>query len=209
MKSARNIKLLVIFLAVFVVWVVLAPFLAERLVVERKLERADAILVLGGSSTYIERTLKAAEIFKQGVAPKILLTDDGLQGGWDRLEKRNLFFAESARRELINQGVPENAIEILPSIVESTHDEAVLLDKTAKDEGFKSILIITSPYHTRRALSAFEKVFRDKNDAVELGIESPEAGFQSPKPAFWWIYRSGWRSVAGEYLKSVYYWVFY
>jgi len=208
-KISRKIKIVIALLLIFLVWIFLAPFLAKRLIIEKPLERADAILVLSGSSVYLERMQEAAALFKKGIAPKILLTDDGLKSGWNRKEQRNPFFAERARWELVNQGVPEDAIEILPTVVKTTHDEAVLLEKTAKERGLKSILLVTSAYHTRRALWTFEKVLRDNNNSIEIGIEPAPAGIQTLPPDYWWLSAGGWQFVAGEYLKTVYYWVYY
>ncbi|MGC2238034.1 MAG: YdcF family protein [Pyrinomonadaceae bacterium] len=207
--SRKGFKFLCASLLLFIVWIFLAPFLAERLIVEKPLQRADAILVLGGSSTYLERTSKAAEVYKKGVAPKIFLTDDGKKGGWNKQEQRNPFFVELARSELIKQGVAEDAIEILPGIVEGTQDEAILLEKTARERNLKSVLLVTSSYHTRRALRTFEKVLQNNNDSVEIGIESPPTGWQTSNPSYWWFSARGWNFVAGEYLKTVYYWLFY
>jgi uncharacterized SAM-binding protein YcdF (DUF218 family) len=208
-KISRKIKIAVALCLIFVVWIFLAPFLARRLIVEKPLNRADAILVLSGSSVYLERTQEAAALFKKGIAPKILLTDDGLKSGWNRKEQRNPFFAERAHWELVNQGVPEDAIEILPAVVKTTHDEAILLEKTAKERGFKSILLVTSAYHTRRALWTFEKVLRDNNNSIEIGIEPAPVGMQTLPPDYWWLAAGGWKFVAGEYLKTIYYWVYY
>jgi uncharacterized SAM-binding protein YcdF (DUF218 family) len=206
-KFSRSLKASVIFLILLVAWFFVAPFLAESLIVEKPLERADAIFILSGSSTYLERTQKAAEIFKAGTAPKIFLTDDGSQGGWDRQERRNPFFAERARWELIKQGVPEDAIETLPGVVEGTQDEAILAEKTLRERNLKSILLVTSPYHTRRTLSTFETLLH--KNGVEIGIASPPTGVQSPSPNYWWLSANGWKFVAGEYLKIAYYWLFY
>lgn len=192
-----------------VIWIFLAPFLAEALIVEKPLERADAIFVLGGGSVYLERTRKAAELYKNGRAAKIFLTNDGSQGGWNQALQRNPFFFEFAQWELVKQGVAPEAIEILPVIVESTHDEAVLLAKIVKEQNLKSVLLVTSGYHTRRTLWTFEKVFRDNNDSTQIGIESPPAGWQTPTPYYWWLSPRGWNFVAGEYLKIIYYWLFY
>jgi len=68
-------------LAILSVWAFLAPFLAENLIVEKPLEHADVIFVLAGSSAYIERTRKAALIYKRGVAQKVVLTNDGEAAG--------------------------------------------------------------------------------------------------------------------------------
>lgn len=192
-----------------IIWFVFAWLAAENLIVVKPLEKSDAILVLGGSSTFIERTDKAAEIFQAGKSPKIFLTNDGLRGGWSRKDQRNPFYWELAQRQLTKQGVSAEAIEVLPETVEGTRDEAILLVKTAKERNLNSILLITSGYHSRRTLWVFEKTAAEHNANVEFGIESPPVGQQTPHTTIWWLGPRGWRDVAGEYLKFVYYWLFY
>ncbi len=208
-KRCRVFKILIFLSISFVVWIVIAPFLAEFLIVEKPLEKADAILILGGSSVYIERTQKAAMLFKQGVAPKILLTDDGGRSGWSRVEERNPPFVDLAKKELIAQGVPLEAIEVLKPKVSGTIYEVEVLQKEAKEKDLSSVLIITSAYHTRRSLWIFEKVFAENNIQTEIGIESAMTGHQTPPPFTWWLSPRGWNLVAGEYVKTAYYWVYY
>lgn len=210
MKCARKrFKIFAVLLACFVGWPVAAPFLAERLIVEKPLARADAILVLGGSATYVERTRKAAELYRNGVAPKIYLTDDGGRGGWSPAEQTNLKFVEMARRRLISEGVPAENIEILDrAVVSGTIDEARLFAEIATAGNLKSVLLVTSAYHTGRALWTFEKVSAG-GPRLEVGIESPPPGIQTPPPNFWWLSPAGWQMVAGEYIKIAYYRAFY
>lgn len=188
-------------------WLVAAPYLAERLISEKPLEHADVIFVLGGSSVYLERTRRAATEYKRGVAPKILLTDDGERTGWSRLEKRNIPYVELAQRNLIAEGVPAKAVEIVKPDGSGTIYEAQMLREKARAENWKSVLIVTSAYHTRRALWTFERVLADEN--VRIGIVAPPPGEQTPPPAFWWLMPQGWNFVAGEYVKSFYYWAYY
>ena len=206
-KIGHGFKIIVSILVLFCAWLFIAPFLAERLIIEKKLERADVILVLGGSATYIERTQKAAELFKQGVAPKILLSDEGTRGGWNRVEKRNIPFVEMAQRSLVEQGVPPESIEILQPQVAGTIYEAENLQKKIEDSNLKSVLLVTSAYHTRRTLWIFQKILAEKN--VEVGIEHPPTGEQTPPPFYWWLKINGWELVAGEYVKTLGYWIFY
>ena len=212
MKKAKNEKglsrrrILSAVILLFLAWLFLAPFLAERLIVEKTLERADAILVLGGSATFVERTQKAAELYRKGVSAKILLTDDGGQAGWSRAEQRNPKFVELARKSLIEQGVPADAIEIIEPPVAGTIDEARAFSETSKTENLKSVLLVTSAYHTRRARWTFTRVLANN---VEIGIESAPTGIQTPQPVYWWLSASGWNLVAGEYVKSAYYWIYY
>lgn len=206
-KRSRLFKFLVLFLGLMLAWIMLAPFLANYLIVEKPVEKADAILVLGGSAVYIERTQKAAALYKEGRAPKILLTDDGEQGGWSKQEQRNPFFVELARNNLIAAGVPAENIEILEPQVTGTIYEAQVLKKTIIEHGYKSVLLVTSAYHTRRALWTFERVLADQT--IEIGIASPPPGEQTPPPFSWWVKKEGWRLVAAEYVKSVYYRLYY
>ncbi|MDQ3179251.1 MAG: YdcF family protein [Acidobacteriota bacterium] len=208
-KPTRAFNFLIIFVFSIALWLLCTPFLAKRLVVERTLEKADVIIVLGGSSVFIERTQKAAQLFNQGVAPKIFLTNDGTKAGWSKKEQRNPPFVELAKQSLIEQDVPGEAIEILPEPVNGTFDEAELLQKKAGEKVWKSVLIVTSAYHTRRALRTFEKVFAENGTATEIGIESAPLGQQTPPPFFWWLTARGWQMVAGEYVKSLYYWAYY
>jgi uncharacterized SAM-binding protein YcdF (DUF218 family) len=201
--SASPRFLLIVFLSLFLAWILFAWFLAWNLIVEKPLERADAILILSGSSVYVERTQKAALVYKQGVAPKILLTDDGGRAGWSKSERRNPKFVEAAQNNLIAEGVPAENIEIIAVKVSGTIEEAEALRDKINQTHWKTVLIVTSAYHTRRSLWTFEKVLENEN--VQIGIVSPPTGEQTPSPFVWWLTVKGWSLVAGEYVKILYY----
>lgn len=192
-----------VILLLLVAWPPLAWVAAEALIVRSDLARADALVVLAGSSTYVERAHRAAELFHQGRAPVVVLTDDNLRGGWSAEEERNPLFVERAAAELRRQGVPAEKIEVLPGVVSSTYDEAVRLREYAGLKNFRSVLVVTSAYHSRRALWTVRRVFG--GSGVEVGLDAVEPGQQSPRPATWWLHGLGWRMVPGEYLKLIYY----
>ncbi len=206
-KFSRAFQVSISLLLLLAAWIFTAPFLAKRLIVDKPLERADAILVLAGSSVYLERTNRAAEFYQQGIAPVVVLTDDGEKGGWSRTEQRNPPFVELARKNLINQGVPVENIEIIVPNGSGTIYEARIFREKAHEMNWKSVLLVTSAYHTRRTLWTFEKESADQT--IEIGIASAPVGWQTPSPNYWWLTVRGWNSVAGEYVKSVYYWVCY
>ena len=189
------------------VWSLLAWGCAQALIVRAELAHADALAVLAGSDAYIERTQRAAQLFKAGYAPKILLTDDNLRGGWSEEHWRNLYFIERAVNELRRAGVPAEKIEILPGAVSSTYDEAVRLREYAAAHRLRSILVVTSAYHSRRALWTLRHVFQGSE--VQVGLDPATPGQQTPWPATWWFQPRGWRIVALEYPKLVYYWLRY
>jgi uncharacterized SAM-binding protein YcdF (DUF218 family) len=186
---------------VLVSWELLAWGAARLLIVEAPLEHADAIVVLSGSGAFKERAQKAAELYRSGLARKVILTNDNLQGGWSRAQQRNPFYFERSRDVLMASGVGADAIEVLFEPVAGTYDEAVLLDKYCKDHSLRSIMVVTSAYHSRRALMTFRKVL----STTQVGLVHPDTGIQTPRPVTWWLHLSGWRAVPLEYLKLVYY----
>jgi len=203
----RGPKILVVVALVFAGWVAVTPSLAAFLIVQRPLAKAEAIIVLSGSAAYKERTRKAAELYTQGVAPRIFLSDDGELSGWSRDERVNLPFVELARRELVSGSVPPDAITILPGQVSGTDQEAKALAAEIERSPLGSVVLVTSAYHSRRSLRTFDKILKGRR--VEIGIEFAPLGFASPDPKYWWLSIRGWRSVGGEYVKSAVYWAYY
>jgi len=180
---------------------------AKYLITEAPLDKADVIVVLSGSATFRERTREAARLFFEGHAPRILITNDDQQGPWSSSDQRNLFFYERSLEQLRNAGVPSQSIEVLMQPVSSTYDEAELIRNYAQQHGLRSILIVTSAYHSRRALWVFSRVFRDSG--IQIGLDAVPPGQQSPPPATWWFKLRGWQLVPNEYLKMVYYLIRY
>jgi uncharacterized SAM-binding protein YcdF (DUF218 family) len=193
-------------MALVLVWL-LSWAAAKALIVEAPLPQADAIVVMAGSAVFKERTQHAAEVFHAGRAPKIIVTNDNQQGGWSSDEQRNIPYQEMTARYLRRAGVPAEAIEIIPDPVTGTYEEAKLLRQYSEAKGYHSLLIVTSAYHTRRALWTLKRVFASSGIAV--GLDPVPPGFQAPRPATWWLHLSGWRLVPGEYVKMIYYLLFY
>jgi uncharacterized SAM-binding protein YcdF (DUF218 family) len=194
--------LTVAFLLLAAAWLV-AWTAARLLIVSIPLERADAIVVLSGSRNLTERAAKAAELFKTGKSSRIVITNDNLRGGWNPAEQRNPFFFESAKAELRGHGVPDANIIVIPQPVQSTRDEALRVRGFAEEHQLGSVLIVTSAYHSRRALLTFRQEFA--GTGVTIGIMPATTGWQTPAPRTWWLHRSGWEMVAGEYVKLAYY----
>lgn len=188
-------------------WELLAWGAALALVVTAELPQADALVVLSGSTSYVERALWAAQLFREGRAPRVLLTNDAARGGWSTAEQRNPYFVERAAEELRRAGVPAERIEVLPGTVDGTYEESVRLREYAAANGLRSLLVVTSGYHSRRALWTLRRVFA--TGGVEVGLSAAPPGPTTPRPATWWMSAGGWRVVAGEYLKFIYYWRHY
>lgn len=204
---SRGLKTIVISSALLLFWLITAPFLANRLIVEKRMDKADVIIVLSGSAAFRERTGVAARVYREGVSDKVLLSDDGMKSGWSVTQERNPRFVELTLQSLVEQGVDPDAILIMDEEVSGTIDEAIGFAEMAKKRKWNAVLIVTSAYHSRRALNTFERQLA--GTGIDVGIVSPPPGEDTPPSYTWWLSRKGWKLVAGEYLKTVYYWVFY
>ncbi len=182
----------------------LARAAAQFLIVKADLRSADAIVVLSGSSTYIERTDWAAKLFREGRAPMVILTNDRLTSGWNRAEERNPYFYELAARELRLRGVPAGKIQVVPGTASGTYEESLQIRDYATTHQLGRLLIVTSAYHSRRALWSIRRA--TLGSGIEIGIDCPPPGWQTPSAWLWWRHRWGWKVVAGEYVKMIYYW---
>ena len=198
--KTRILKIVLLLLAM---WTIVAALAARALVVSAPLVSADAIVVLSGSSAYVERTQKAAQLYRDGRASLVLLTDDHQRGGWSSAEQRNPFFVERATDELIKAGVPQDRIRIVPGVAETTRDEALILKEYVVNGGFRSVLVVTSSYHSRRALRTVQQAFA--NTGTTVGLEPATTSV----PLLWWLRPQGWRTVGVEFVKLVYYWFKY
>ena len=176
---------------------------AKFLITESPLDKADAIVILGGSATYKERAHEAARLLHQGRSQLILITNDNMRGPWSSAEQRNLYYYERSFDELRNAGIAAQNIEVVMDPVASTYEEAQVIRDYAQQHGLKAILIVTSAYHSRRALWVFSRVFRDTG--IRIGLVTARPGEESPPPATWWLSARGWRLVPTEYVKMVYY----
>ncbi|HKR61728.1 MAG TPA: ElyC/SanA/YdcF family protein, partial [Pyrinomonadaceae bacterium] len=202
-RGAGRSRLLRLGLVVLAAWSLLAWGSASALITKADLAKADVIVVLANPSAFVERTRHAADLWKSGRAPRILLTNENLLSSWSEKEQRNPLFSDRATKELTGSGVPADKIEVLPKMVANTFEEAVAAREYAQANKLRSILIVTSAYHSRRALWTFQTVFRDTG--IAIGLDPVAPGFQTPSPATWWLKPAAWKVVALEYPKYLYY----
>jgi uncharacterized SAM-binding protein YcdF (DUF218 family) len=146
--------------------------------------RADVIIVLGGGDRH-ERAERAAELFLQQAAPLVLVSGAGDD--------------EINRHILLRRGVPGREI-ILESQSRTTRQNAQFGARILDAEKARSAIIVTSWYHSRRALRTFEHY-------------APGIAFYS-RPSYFQFRHSHWsgefsRHVYLEYLKLPGYWVRY
>src|SRR2546425_7088974 len=126
-----------------------ARWLGPWLVVNEPLARSDVIFVLDGLPP--QRELEGAALFLEGWAPRVALTlpRDVLSADARRLSGEP---PPQERGALIlrRRGVPEGAIVRLDRLVENTAGELRADFDYARAHGFRRVIIVSSPSHTRR-----------------------------------------------------------
>ena len=142
----------------------------------------DAALVLAGDPDY-ERTKSGARLVLSGEARLLILTG-GEPGPGDS--------AESLRQVALGLGVPPEAIR-MEQVSRSTHESMLAVKPILEQEGVRTLAVVTSPYHQRRAVWAARRTL----PGVE--IVSRPADPASWRPAGWWKTRWNRRIVLGEY----------
>jgi uncharacterized SAM-binding protein YcdF (DUF218 family) len=148
-------------------------FVAESWVVDEPPAHADAIVVLGDDNFYADRATHAAELFRQGVAPEVLVSGRRL--------RPNAGVGELMERDLVERGVPKEKIEKVTHDADSTREEAEVLGKIAKEHHWKSVVIVTSNYHTRRTRYIYDRVFPQ---GIAVTVASARDGDFDPER--WW-----------------------
>jgi len=180
------------------------PFAGRYLVVEDPLERADAIFVLAGAR--VERWLEAAELYREGWAPRIILSPGRQEDAEIQLRARGIRFPAEAgliRDALIQMQVPADAIVILPESVDNTAQEATAVRTLSAGTDWQRIIVVTSKYHGRRSAYAFRREFRGSPVRVLMRASR----FDTASPERWWTRRSDFRFVTWELQKLVAYWL--
>jgi uncharacterized SAM-binding protein YcdF (DUF218 family) len=126
-------------------------FAGESWIVEDKLERSDAIMVLSDDNFYADRATRAAQVYRQGLAPVVVASGRRL--------RPYAGIAELMEHDLVERGVPKDKIVRAVHDADSTRMEAQALAQVAIQHKWRSFIIVTSNYHTRRARYIFEHVF--------------------------------------------------
>ena len=96
--------------------------------------RADAVIVLAGAHSRLDRGLA---LVRSGVAP-VLVISDGDQRGWIRANR-------------LCAGRSQLAVRCVDPDPFSTHGEAQMIARLARENGWRRLVVVTSTYHVTRS----------------------------------------------------------
>ena len=128
---------------------------ASPLVVSAAPAAADAIVVFAGGvgesgkagGGAQERIAQAVALYKSGYAPVLILSSGYVYSFQE---------AEVMRALAVDQGVPASAI-LLERRAANTYQNVKFVDEILREHGWRRVLLVSSPYHMRRALLVWRK----------------------------------------------------
>ncbi|HYA16066.1 MAG TPA: YdcF family protein [Bryobacteraceae bacterium] len=151
-------------------------------------QKADMVVVLGGDWKGT-RILKAAELVREGYAPRVLVS--GSPNIYGHLE------SEVAVDFITAKGFPRE--DFIPTSDRNlnTVQEARNDLRLARARGVHRILLVTSEFHTGRAGRIFRREGRDM-EIVVVAADTPEWHHGR-----WWTDREGQKIWLGEFEKTI------
>jgi uncharacterized SAM-binding protein YcdF (DUF218 family) len=183
-RRRSGIFVLALLLLLVVVGVVVFRNVGHWLVREDALGKADVIVVLSGGLPF--RAQAAAGVFKSGYAPAVWVSRP--LGPREELAALGIQFVgeeDYNRKILVQQGVPDAAIGIFPDTIANTQDEVEEISREMRRDGKHTVIIVTSPQHTRRVRALWRKLVGDDPRVIV------RAAWDDPFDADHW-----WRTTA-------------
>lgn len=161
--------------------------------------KADAIVVLAGS---FERSLYAADLYNQRYAPKVYLSVPAREAGNLKVEAIGIVLpdpVEIHKQILLKKGVSADAILTFGRGSLSTAEEAEVL-RGLHAQTAQRFLIVTSPYHARRARLIFDRAFHGLAAEITV-VATPYEEFRED----WWRSQDSAVKTLLETAKIAYY----
>ncbi|MFN8545954.1 MAG: YdcF family protein [Candidatus Binatia bacterium] len=163
---------------------------------------ADAIVVMAGAVP--DRALEAADLYRTGVAPRIVITRERRRRGYAALLARGVRLPESdelLRTALTGLGVPDTAVVLLRRRNRSTESEARTIARWACRHAVRTMVVVTSRAHTRRTRIILRQALPP---GIGLAVRpSRWDGFSSTR---WWRVRHDAKIVLAEWEKLAHHW---
>jgi uncharacterized SAM-binding protein YcdF (DUF218 family) len=186
-------RLLLTLLVLFVLLLIAAGVLfgiGYYLSPQSQLQKSDAIVAISGGETQ-ERALEAIKLYQQGWAPVIIFSGAAADSSGPSNAKAMAIQAEQA-------GVPASDI-LLDKTSENTEQNATNVASIIHEEGYTSIILVTSPYHQRRADIVFRRALGP--NVTILDHSAVDTGWRRSD---WWATSASRQLTFAELSKVIY-----
>ncbi|RAP34068.1 YdcF family protein [Candidatus Marinamargulisbacteria bacterium SCGC AG-410-N11] len=164
-------------------------FLGNQLVYTTDLAKSDAIVVLSGGLG--NRTKLGIDLYKKGLSSKLILSGGQL-------------FRELAAADLMSEYALELNVKkediVLERQSQSTYENATFTLKKLQQLNIRSIIVVTSNFHTKRSFKIFQKVL--KGSDIKIQITGSEDNIDYDQ---WWKDYESSQKILTECFKSIVY----
>jgi len=167
---------------------------AKYLYCKDELKPADVIVVLAGEET--ERVEYGVKLFKEGWARKDRMILSGGPVVW------KYTFASLMEKHALYLGVPKKDI-LLEDRSTSTEEDARFTREILRQHGYTSLILVTSPYHSKRADKIFRKTMGNEIRVISAPAEKSWFRFED-----WWERKRDRKVVFMEFSKFLWFWIF-
>jgi hypothetical protein len=179
----RLLRLLIL----LVVFVALASQAARFLVVDDP-QKSDALVVLAGETN--SRPARGLELLRQGMAPHMFLDVESADVIYDQR------LSDLAQKYL--DTLPDAArVSVCPITGLSTNAETDNVRRCLERLGVHRVLIVTSEFHTRRALSTFRRRLPQYQFSAAAAHDPARFG------TAWWTHREWAKVTFDEWVKLI------
>jgi len=162
---------------------------AEMLIKKDEMKPADVIVVLAGEQE--ERVIYGIKLFKDGWARK----DRIIMAGGPLVWKYT--WAALMKEQAESLGIPGTKI-LTENESRSTEEDALYTKEILKKNGFKSIILVTSSYHSRRAALIFKRVLGSEIRIISAPVDDSWFSVND-----WWKRRRDRSAVLNEFSKYI------
>lgn len=170
------------------------PYAGSALVVSSPLSSPDAIVSL--ASHEWERLPAASELAHRYPHAFVVLTLP------QPVTQFNCHDCVHRAERLMNAGVAVGRIRVVPLSLGGTYGEAMAVRGLVTEHELRSVLVVTSPYHTSRSLATFRQVLGGTGAAVGV---VPASRTSPARPELWWVNSYDRAYVAYEWAARFYY----
>jgi len=169
-------------------FVIVFAAMAGKILVVDDPQRSDVILVLAGETD--RRPARALELLHQGYGRQVLIDVPA--------DVKIYEFSQLALAQKYVSNLPDAPlVNVCPVYGLSTREESHDVAKCAAAQGAERILIVTSDFHTRRALNIFRHEIRGKSFSVAASHDDTQFGTS------WWTHRQWAKMCLDEWLRTL------
>jgi uncharacterized SAM-binding protein YcdF (DUF218 family) len=154
-----------------------------------RLVKSDAVAVLGGGED--QRVIEAAKLIKQKYGAWLILTEPGPEAA-DAKPASAIY-----RAVALQNGLGPDQILVTSQTASSTYEEARAIHQLMEQRQFKSMIVVTDPFHTERTRLIFRGEFAGSGITVRV---HPVPGHWY-RSGTWFLSRAGWGQTIREYVK--------